>query len=479
MKWQKLKRFFLVSLLAIPLSALAGAHNALEQYLKLEEPYLAEPFSEPFELVRTESHRLHRVTAYEFILTSGAWPKPETGETGKFWKHSLTVYRPDGVHHDTALLFVNGGTLYHNPLKYNPAAATLDFVGLAEATHSIVIDLQDIPNQFLTFKDGVRRKEDGIVAYSWQQFLDHPSETTWPVHLPMTKAIISAMDAAQAITMDKWDLPLKHFVVAGVSKRGWVTWLAALSDNRISGIIPIAIDILNTKVNLQHIYQRLDHHWPPAFRDYENARITDRIDSPAFERLMQIEDPLQYLKGPGKAHYKKRLSIPKYLITASGDDFFAPDSMTLYLDSLPGETRLRVLPNQSHAVDLPLASEAILVWYKAILDNTDRPDIYWSPSPLDHSHIVTTTAKPVAITLWQAKNPKNCDFRLHAGIHYMAQKVNGTCFANGHCQYAVNLGKAPASGCQASFVEAEFALQGQRRHFTVTTPVKVTASTGA
>src|SRR5206468_1486360 len=118
----------------------------------------------------------------------------------------------------------------------------LDFTRIAAESHSVVIDLQDVPNQFLTFDDNVPRKEDSIVAYTWNRYMDDPEHGAyWPLHLPMTKAVIKAMDAAQQIMLQKNNIHLDHFVVAGLSKRGLSTWLSALIDNRINAIVPIVI----------------------------------------------------------------------------------------------------------------------------------------------------------------------------------------------------------------------------------------------
>ena len=80
-----------------------------------------------------------------------------------------------------------------------------------------------VPNQPLVFGgDGKERTEDDLIAYTWDKFL-RTGDERWPARLPMTKAVVRAMDtvtafcakppAGAARTVDR-------FVVAGASKRG-------------------------------------------------------------------------------------------------------------------------------------------------------------------------------------------------------------------------------------------------------------------
>ena len=45
---------------------------------------------------------------------------------------------------------------------------------------------------------------------------------------------------------------IERFVVSGVSKRGWTTWLAAAVDERVVGIAPIVFDVLNMEASIRH-----------------------------------------------------------------------------------------------------------------------------------------------------------------------------------------------------------------------------------
>ena len=66
-------------------------------------------------------------------------------------------------------------------------------------TRSVVAELRMVPNQPLVFaNDGGReRSEDEIIAYTWDKFL-RTGDERWPARLPMTKAVVRAMDAVTA-----------------------------------------------------------------------------------------------------------------------------------------------------------------------------------------------------------------------------------------------------------------------------------------
>ena len=60
------------------------------------------------------------------------------------------------------------------------------------------------------------------------------------------------------------------------------------------------------------------------------------------KNLYDVEDPYCY---------RHRLTMPKYILTASGDQFFLPDCSQFYFDDLQGEKYLRTVPNADHGMD--------------------------------------------------------------------------------------------------------------------------------
>ena len=66
---------------------------------------------------------------------------------------------------------------------------------IAKNTKAVIIELRQIPNEPLIFAGETRkRSEDGIIAYTWDKFL-RTGDEKWPLRLPMTKAVVRAMDA--------------------------------------------------------------------------------------------------------------------------------------------------------------------------------------------------------------------------------------------------------------------------------------------
>lgn len=454
---------WLLTLMAITISApitatshcnhtvLASNHQVLECYL--QEPEVSMP---SWKENSKYYDKIHHVTSSIYTFASQTWPKSGMSTRPLLWQHDLEIYRPDTVTTDQALLFVVGGTRYSPPHHLNCSSYMLNFARLAAETHSIVIALKDVPNQYLRFDDQVPRKEDSIIAYSWNRYLDDPYHNRyWPAHLPMTKAIIKAMDTVQQILSQEAQLTINHFMVAGASKRGWATWLAALSDTRINAIVPIVIDILNMRENLDLIYTRYNKQWPPAFHDYVIANIPSRMHTPEFANLIAIEDPLAYLVNDHNNFYQKRLSIPKYIISASSDDFFVPDALTHYLNKLPGETLIRMVPNQSHYIDMAIVEDAVLSYYHHILTQQPRPVLHWRLNSLGELASITTDRPPSSVKLWTAKNLYSGDFRLAAHIIYTAKTLTGQCTKQ-QCHYVIP-DRQLAKGWRSSFVEVSFA----------------------
>ena len=68
----------------------------------------------------------------------------------------------------------------------------------------------------------------------------------------------------------------------------------------------------------------------------------DWMGTPEFRALMKIEEPYEY---------RDRLTLPKFIVNAAGDQFFLPDSSQFYFDDLRGEKHLRYVPNTGHSLD--------------------------------------------------------------------------------------------------------------------------------
>jgi PhoPQ-activated pathogenicity-related protein len=261
----------------------------------------------------------------------------------------------------------------------------------------------------------------------------------WPARLPMTKSAVKAMDAVTEFMKDK--SPVSTFMVAGGSKRGWTTWTTAAVDKRVVAIAPMVIDLLNNEKSFEHHYMAYGFY-SPAVKDYENLDIMKWTGTPQFKALMKIEEPYEY---------RDRLTMPKYIINASGDQYFLPDSSRFYFDDLKGEKYLRYVENTDHSLKNSDAREGLIAFYDSFLKKKAQPKFFWKFDN-DGSIKVTTVTKPSQVKLWQATNPEKRDFRLMSiGPAYKSTVLT-------EHKDGVYIGKVdpPAKGYTAYFIELTF-----------------------
>lgn len=338
------------------------------------------------------------VTTYVLEMVSQKWLTSEEVDR-PIWKHWLRITKPEEVKTSLGLLYISGGSNGGGPPgKIDPLTARL-----AKGSSSIVTELKMIPNQPLVFKGETRgRKEDALIAYTWDKFL-RTGESKWPARLPMTKAAVRAMDTITSFCAgdEVGKIDVDKFVVCGGSKRGWTTWTTAAVDTRVVGIAPIVIDMLNIVPSFQH-HWRAYGFWAPAVGDYQREKIMQWSGSPQYAKLMKIVEPFEY---------RSRLTMPKYIINATGDQFFLPDSSQFYYNELAGPKYLRYVPNADHGLggtDVPLT---LLAFYKAIIEKTKLPEYSWTVED-DNSIRLTTDQQPAAAKVWYATNPEARDFRV-------------------------------------------------------------------
>src|SRR5262249_28553812 len=136
--------------------------------------------------------------------------------------------------------------------------------------------------------------------------------------------------------------------------------------------------------------------------DYVRHRITAWADDPKLKLLYAIEDPYSY---------RDRLTMPKFVVNAAGDQCFPPDSSQSYFGELPGEKYLRYVPNADHSLRDSDAQESIIAFYQTILAGSSRPRYSWTFEG-DGSIRVQTPDAPKAVRLWRATNPGARDFRM-------------------------------------------------------------------
>jgi PhoPQ-activated pathogenicity-related protein len=366
----------------------AGERTALDRYVAAADANFN------FRLLNTTSTPEGDVYLLEMI--SQSWLT--TKEVDRpLWQHWINIVVPKEARGRTALLLIGGG----NNKKGPPGGPDGNLARIAVETKSVVAELRNVPNQPLVFhQDGKERSEDDLIAYTWDQFL-RTGDERWPARLPMTKAAVRAMDAVSAFCATNGGVKVEKFFVAGGSKRGWTTWTTAAVDQRVMGIAPIVIDVLNIDPSMRHHYAAYGF-WAPAVGDYVAHEIMDWMGTPQFKALAKIEEPYEY---------RQRFTMPKLILNACGDQFFLPDSSQYYFDQLPGEKYLRYVPNADHSMKGSDAWQTLQAFYETLLLQKPLPRFGWTLEP-DGAIKVKTTDAPKAVTLWQATNPQARDFRL-------------------------------------------------------------------
>lgn len=440
---------WMAGVLATPGVALAQ-ETALDRYIAKPDP------SYSWKLANTIAGQGY--TGFVIDLTSQTWRSAAEVDRPQ-WKHWLTIVKPDKVTSNKALLFIGGGS------NLNPQPTTVNerLIGFATETGSVVAELGMVPNQPLFFSDSKDkgRSEDDLIAYTRvKQMATRDDE--WLVRLAMVKSGVRALDAIQDFMSSEAGgrVKINEFVVSGGSKRGWTTWLVGVVDKRVIAIMPTVIDALNSEAITRHHYEAYGF-FSTALNDYVNHKLfPDKIGTPEYQHILAIEDAYNYRN-------RERLKIPKYLVNASGDQFFLPDNSQFYFGELKGEKYLRYVPNAKHNLAGSDARESLLAFYQAILNGKVRPQFSWKKEK-DGSLVVTVNDKPREVNLWQATNPNARDFR----VDTIGKAYTSTALKEGKPGVYIGRVAKPAKGFTAFFVELVYD-SGGKYPFKFTTEVSV------
>ena len=434
-------------------STARASETALDKYVAAPDP--------AFTWSVSKTLPAEGVTATLIDLTSQKW-LTEAEVEQPVWKHWLVVVTPEKVTSDIGFLFISGGRNDRNP----PATPSKWLVDAARDTGTVVAELRMVPNQPVVFKDDPTKKprtEDDFIAYTWKHYL-LTGDDKWPARLPMTKSAVRAMDTVTAFAASAagGGSKVSRFVVSGASKRGWTTWATAAVDTRVIAIAPAVIDLLNVEPSFIHHY-RAYGAYSDAVKDYVEQGVMDWVGTPQFHALMKIEEPYWY---------RDRLTMPKLLVNAAGDQFFLPDSSQFYFDKLLGENHLRYVPNANHSLDKSDALENLQAFYASVVKGTPRPEFKWTFEK-DGAIKVVSKERPEAVTLWQATNPEARNFRLDV---IGPAAYQSTVLTPSGPNTWVGRVPAPSKGWTAFFVELTFP-SGGKYPFKFTTAVRVLPDT--
>ena len=417
--------------------------------------YIAQPDpSYSWKLVSRVDNRDFTVLVLD--LKSQTWRTPKEVDRPQ-WQHWICITIPKRARSDTAMLVIRGGQNGEEPPD-GPSGIPRQ---VALATGSIVVELMQVPNQPLEIRgDGKERSEDDLVARSWTECLT-TGDPQWILQFPMTKAAVRAMDAAQAAVEEQGFGKINKFVVTGGSKRGWATWLTAAVDPRVAAIAPSVIDVVNMQPSMQN------HHasygfWAQSLNDYESQGLTTFYNTPLSKILLGLVDPYVF---------RARMTMPKCIINATGDQYFTPDSSKFYFDDLPGEKLLYYVPNSDHSLADTDALDTLIAFHASVLQGLPRPKIKWSLDD-DGAWHVSSDLSPKRVLLWQAVNEEARDFRVESiGKAFTSREL--TADANG--EY-VGAAPKPKKGYAAYLVQLEYDI-GAPTRLRVSTPVQIVPDT--
>ncbi|CAE1137967.1 PhoPQ-activated pathogenicity-related family protein [Xanthomonas euroxanthea] len=405
---------------------------------------------QPLVYRRVATRTVAGVERRDYLLTSQQW-SPEALVQPASWQHDVAIYVPTDALPTRALLLSTNGTRHPADGGAPQPSSELSpeaLATLAKRSRTVVIALGDIPSQALTYRnDGTPRREDDSVAYSWSLFLASPQQRkTLPLHVPMAAAIARTMSLAER---ELAPLQIHRFILAGASKRGWASWHATIADARVEAVVPLVIDILNLPAVLEHMYRSYGGNWPIAFNAYARQGITTQLHTPAFAQLVQLQDPLHYLHTP----QRKRLAVPKYIVNASGDDFFLPDNTRFFYNALPGSKALRMVPNSAHNGIRAFIVDSLVPFVTRLQQQRALPKVRDSLRAGEHPQLrFHSSERPAQLRLWQASNPVARDFRHACGIRYSATSITP---ARGNT-VSVPV-RMPEAGWSAYFIEATYA----------------------
>lgn len=395
--------------------------------------YLARPEA-AYKWEKVSEKSVEGGTAYDLHMVSQTWQ-------GNVWEHRLVLYIPANNKYPHQCTLLNTGG----------SGSKSDYsilVAAAKACRSPFATLFNIPMQPLYGG----KTEDALVVYTWQKFLQTGDES-WPLHFPMAKAVIKAMDTLQAFAKSASLPSLDKFVVTGASKRGWTTWLVGASrDPRVSGIAPMVIDTLNLAAQIPNQLQAFGAA-SEQIADYSSTGMLDALKTPAGQKLIKLEDPYSY---------RDILTLPKLIILGTNDRYWAQNALNFYWDGLTGPKWVIYNPNVGH--NLGNEEEHLRVFAtlgafsQTLASNKSLPKPKWQYTKAGDGFDLKVSSDLAldSVSIWRVESPTQ-DFR---DSHW-----NGTPIESGKKGFKTHLA-APDQGYAASYADLEYTIDGQKYHLT-------------
>ncbi len=411
------KALYVLLIICVVFCIVTPAFADLYSYVHAADP----SYSWKFKTVTTDS-KGSRI--YELELHSQVWE-------GIPWTHRVLLFMPAHLRYrGDCTLYITGGSGGMEEMMIGKA--------ISNATDTPLAILFNIPNEPLFGG----KSEDALIAYTFNKYLDG-GNSNWLLLFPMVKSAVKCMDALQAFTRQRHMDPLKHFIVAGASKRGWTSWLAGcIGDPRVSAIIPMSYDNLNLQAQMPH-QLKVWGHYSAMIDDYTKLGIQKRMTTPRGVKLTRLVDPWTY---------RSKMTMPKFMIRGSNDPYWTTDAMNLYWNGLPSPKWMLILPNSGHELnDHTLLVRGLISYIRAIFSKTLPEQPTWrfvSNKPGEKLFINAPAAKDAM--LWVTTSHTK-DFRKRQWKAILLKKRGA--------EFVTEI-KKPASGYKAVYAQIDLRSKG-------------------
>ena len=398
--------------------------NALQSYLQnTDKTY-------KWEIIDTL--KVNGVTAYDILLTSQQWRE-------HIWNHQLTIFVPNNIKHNGALLFITGGSVKGDMPNWKDGKGDTakGFAAMSQKNNAIVAIIRQTPKQPL-YDNLV---EDQLISFTLHNF-KKDGDYTWPLLFPMVKSAVKAMDAVQEFAANNLDLKIKEFTLSGASKRGWTTWLTAANDKRVASIGPMVIDVLNMPISLDYQIE-VWNKYSVQIEDYTKLEIPQTVSSVKGRAISTMVDPYSY---------RKLLTMPKLIFIGTNDEYWPVDAIKNYIDSIPGENYIHYVPNAGHGLGGgEQAMRALSAFWENTMNNEDYAEFSYKISSNKKSaslKVKNSSDRLLNVILWSADS-KDRDFRDEEWI-----SKNLSDDHKNKVNFKMNY---PKSGYKAFYIDMEYA----------------------
>lgn len=405
-------------------------------------------------------------TTYIVNTTSQCWFDESWCSQSVWWHYQFIVVPDEMEITDKAFMFIGLGGNNQDP--NDPGIETELILGFiqeyAVRTGSVSVLMNQIPNQPIRFPGDPRdknRSEDSLIAYTWINWIRTPAEERNPetmVLWAMAKGASKGLTTITNVVKEKHGYDIEKFVVAGPSKRGWTTYLVGACDPRVIGIAPQVISMYGFVENMHH-HQRSLGGWSFAFEPYWEEDLTTYLDDPVVDTLYPLFD----LK-----EMAANLTMPKLMVKASLDEFFALDDFQFFADDFgPGVQYPWIIENTNHPMLLAwdrLANN-LEAFYLTIHRELDWPEFSYNMEYGNDTASVTVKCgeRPLSVKAWYSqtpttdrrdwrflkKDPETGD-RVLSGVSFLEDSVQDL----GNFEYKVTY-SAPEQGWIGFFITVE------------------------